>query len=118
MTTGILHLHLALGLVLFALLFAGKVPRLRALSAITALLVLATGLFNFMTQMKGAPAGWHAGVGHQAAAGAACDCDRAAIWRGGRRLRRRNCAKWRKSALVSGVGDDADRAVLFSNFAR
>lgn len=115
MTTGILHLHLALGLVLFALLFAGKVPRLRALSAITALMVLATGLFNFMTQMKGAPAGWHAGIGIKLLLGLHVIAIVLLSARG--TASEEKLARWRKGALISGaltilIG------LYFSNFAR
>ena len=63
MSTGILHLHLALAILLFALLLVGRVPRLRALSAVTALLLLATGAFNFMARMQGPPPGWHMWIG-------------------------------------------------------
>lgn len=115
MTTGILHLHLALGLILFALLFAGKVPRFKALSSITALLVLATGLFNFMTRMKGAPAGWHAAIGIKLLLGLHVIAIVLLSARGtasGEKL-----ARWRKGALISGaltilVG------LYFSNLAR
>jgi hypothetical protein len=115
MTTGILHLHLALGLLLFALLLAGKVPRLRALSAITALLVLATGLFNFMTQMKGAPAGWHAGIGIKLLLGLHVIAIVLLSARGTASAEK--LAKWRKGALISGAVTILI-GLYFSNFAR
>lgn len=50
-----------------------KAWRLGVLAASLALVI--TGAFNFMTRMTGAPAGWHAFIGIELAAGAACDSD-------------------------------------------
>jgi len=115
MTTGILHLHLALGLVLFALLLAGRVPRLRAVSAVTALLVLATGFYNFMTQMKGAPPGWHAGIGIKLLLGLHVIAIVLLSARGTASAEK--LARWRKGALVSGALTIVI-GLYFSNFAR
>ena len=115
MSTAILHLHLGLAILLFAVLFAGRIPRLRAFSAIIALLVLATGLHNFATRMHLPPPGWHMWIGIKTLLGLHVIAIVLLSARGTATAEK--LARWRKGALVSGaitilIG------LYFSNFAR
>lgn len=62
MATGILHLHLLLALIFLVALWKATGAWARIAGAVGVLLLL-TGLFNFMTRMAGAPGGWHMIVG-------------------------------------------------------
>lgn len=63
MEQSILIVHLMAALVLVWLLFRDRVRKMRGLSATMAILLLATGGYNFMTRMVNPPAGWHAMIG-------------------------------------------------------
>jgi hypothetical protein len=101
MNTGILHIHLAFGLLLVIGLWRGFATRYRMAMGLIALVLLATGAHNFMTSMKSATPAWHALVGiklllalHALAmvfllARGAADAAKA--------------ARWRKGALISGT---------------
>ncbi len=115
MSTAILHLHLALGILLFAVLLLGRIPRLRAFSTITALLVLATGLHNFATRMHSPPPGWHMWIGIKVLLGLHVIAIVLLSSRG--TLTREKLARWRKGALISGILTIVI-GLYFSNFAR
>jgi hypothetical protein len=110
----LLYLHLALAVLLFALILGNRVKQLRGLAVSASILLLLTGAHNFMTRMAGAPKGWHAFIGIKMllalhviaivflmARGASPDKE----------------ARWRKSILITGtlvmlIG------LYYSNFAR
>jgi len=115
MTTGILHLHLALALLLFGLSLAGRIPSYRGLSASLAALLLATGAYNFMTRMQGAPPGWHMWIGIKTLLALHVLAIVLLSVRG--TASPEKLSRWRKGALIS-----ASLTILiglyFSNFAR
>jgi len=115
MPTGILHLHLALAIVLFVLLLAGRVPRLRAVSAVTALLLLVTGAYNFMTRMQGPPPGWHMWIGIKTLLALHVIAVVLLMARGTQPPEK--AARNRKVALITG-GIAMAIGLYFSNFAR
>lgn len=115
MTDSVLYLHLALGLFLFIALAANKVKAWRGAVMTAALLLVLSGAFNFMTRMKGAPAGWHAFIGIKILLALHVVTMAFLLARGGATPEKE--ARWRKSALGSGllvilIG------LYFSNFAR
>ncbi len=63
MNDAVLYFHLILAIFLWIALAANKVRPWRAATTSAAALLVLTGAFNFMTRMKGAPAGWHALIG-------------------------------------------------------
>lgn len=114
MTTAVLHLHLALGLLLLALIASARVRRFRALAVAAALLAALTGAFNFMTRMKGAPAGWHAFLGIKILLALHVLAMVFLLARGAAPEKE---ARWRKGALASALLVTLI-GLYFSNFAR
>lgn len=115
MTEYVLYLHLALGLFLFIALAANKVKAWRGGVMTAALLLVLSGAFNFMTRMKGAPAGWHALIGIKILLALHVIIMAFLLARGGASSEKE--ARWRKSALGSAlivilIG------LYYSNFAR
>lgn len=99
MATGILHLHLLLGLIFLVAVWKATGVWARMAAAVGAMLLL-TGLYNFMTRMPGAPSGWHIVVGIKILAGLHAITLAFLLARGGDAAR---LARWRKSALGSGA---------------
>jgi|GEM_PF-1749636 len=115
MSTGILHLHLALAIFLFVLSLAGRIARYRGLSASLALLLLGTGVYNFMTRLASAPPGWHMWIGIKTLLALHVLAIVLLSVRGGASPEK--LARWRKGALISAVVTIAI-GLYFSNFAR
>ncbi|HNY42078.1 MAG TPA: hypothetical protein PKJ41_16865 [Bryobacteraceae bacterium] len=115
MPTGILHLHLALALLLFGLSLAGRIARYRGLSASVALLLLVTGVHNFMTRMQPAPPGWHMWIGIKTLLALHVIGIVLLSVRGAASPEK--LARWRKGALVS-AGLTILIGLYLSNFAR
>ena len=115
MSTGILHLHLAFAILLFVLLLAGRVPRLRAVSVAAALLLLATGVYNFATRMQNPPPGWHMWIGIKTLLALHVIAVVLLMARGGQTPEK--SARNRKVALITG-GIAMAIGLYFSNFAR
>lgn len=115
MSTGILHLHLGLALLLFALSLTGRIRRYGAASVAVALLILATGVYNFMTRMQSPPPGWHMWIGIKTLLALHVIAIVLLSVRGAASPEK--LARWRKGALVS-----ASLTILIglylSNFAR
>jgi len=114
MNDAILYLHLALAVLIFVLLLKGGLQRWRGAAVGAAVLVVLTGAYNFMTQMKGAPPGWHAWIGIKILLALHVIAMVLLLARGGDPAKER---RWRLGALVSaavtmGIG------LYFSNFAR
>ncbi len=114
MNDTLLYLHLALSVLLFALLVASRVRQWRGLAVTAALLLAVTGAHNFMTRMKSPPPGWHALVGIKILLALHVIAVVFLLARGGTPERER---RWRLGALVSaavtmGIG------LYYSNFAR
>lgn len=115
MTEYVLYFHLALGLFLFIALAANKVKQWRGAVMTAALLLVLSGGYNFMTRMKGAPAGWHAGIGIKILLALHVVTMAFLIARGGATPEKE--ARWRKGALGSAVLVMLI-GLYFSNFAR
>lgn len=113
MSTGILHLHLLLGLMFLAALWKGTGIWARIAATLGALLVL-SGIYNLMTRFAGAPAGWHIAIGLKVLAGLHAVTMAFLMARGGDPIK---MARWRKSALGS-AGFAALIGLYYSNFAR
>jgi len=101
MNDAVLYLHLILGLFLFLALALGKVRQWRGTAMTAALLLVVSGAFNFMTRMKGAPAGWHALMGIKILLGLHVVGMVFLLARGTGTPEKE--ARWRKGALISGV---------------
>ena len=63
MSDAILILHLAAAMMLLWLIVKDQIDEKRGFAMLTALVALATGAYNFMTRMAGAPKGWHILIG-------------------------------------------------------
>lgn len=63
MGNAILILHLALAMLLLWLIVKDQIQDKRGLAVTCALALLASGAYNFMTRMAGAPKGWHIFIG-------------------------------------------------------
>lgn len=105
MATGILHLHLLLALIFLIAVAKASGVWAKMAAAVGALLLL-SGLYNFMTRMPGAPAGWHIVIGVKILAGLHAITLAFLIAFGADAVK---IARWRKSALgsaffASGVG--------------
>ena len=115
MNNALLHTHLLLGAFLLVALVMNKIKAWR-LGVLGAALVLAiTGVFNFMSRMTGAPAGWHAFIGIKLLLALHVIAMCVLIARGTAGPEKE--ARWRKGALIScalvvAIG------LYFSNFAR
>lgn len=114
MTNGILHLHLLMALIFLVALWKSTPPWSRMAAGVGVLLLI-TGVFNFVTRMTGAPAGWHAGIGIKVLLALHAIAMSLLLARGTASPEKR--ARWRKGALITTV-----LAMLiglyFSNFAR
>ena len=115
MTTAVLHIHLALGLLILALIASARVRKFRGLAVATALLSALTGAFNFMTRMKDAPAGWHAFIGIKILLALHVIAMVFLLARGADSPEKE--ARWRKGALVSAILVTLI-GLYYSNFAR
>jgi hypothetical protein len=62
MSTAILYVHLLLAAIFLLALWKGSGAWARA-GAMAGLLLLLTGIYNFVTRMEAPPPGWHAGIG-------------------------------------------------------
>lgn len=100
MNTGILHTHLAFGLLLVIGLWRGFTTRYRMAMMLIALVVLGTGAVNFMASMKNAPPGWHALVGIKVLLALHALAMVFLLARG--QADAAKAARWRKGALISG----------------
>ncbi len=101
MTNAVLYIHLGLGLLLLGVLAAGRVRQLRGTAVLAGVLLFLTGAFNFMTRMKGAPAGWHALIGIKILLALHVFAMVVLLARGTAPAEK--AARWRKGALVSAV---------------
>jgi uncharacterized membrane protein (UPF0136 family) len=101
MSNAVLYVHLAFGLLLFWMIWAAKVRQMRGVAITSALLLLVTGAFNFMTKMKGAPAGWHALIGIKLLLALHVIGMVFLIARGTATAEKE--ARWRKGALMTGA---------------
>jgi len=110
-----LYAHLACGLFLVAALAASKIKAWRAPALLATLLVALTGALNFMTRMKGAPAGWHAFIGIKILLALHVIAMVFLLARGAATPEKE--ARWRKGALASAVVV-ALIGLYFSNLAR
>lgn len=115
MTTAVLHIHLALGLLILALIASARVRKFRGVAVAAALLAALTGAFNFMTRMKDAPAGWHALIGIKILLALHVIAMVFLLARGADSPEKE--ARWRKGALVSAILVTLI-GLYYSNFAR
>lgn len=114
MNEALLYLHLALSVLILALLISSRVRRWRGLAVAAALLLLATGAHNFATRMQLPPPGWHALVGIKTLLGLHVIAMVLLLARGGAPEKER---RWRLGALITaavtmGIG------LYYSNLAR
>lgn len=114
MNTALLHLHLALAVLLVALLAASKIRRWRGLSLGAAAALLLTGAHNFAVRMQSPPPGWHALAGIKVLLGLHALAMVVLLARGGAPEKER---RWRIGALVSGAAT-MGIGLYLSNFAR
>ena len=114
MANGILYLHLLMALI-FLLALWKATPHWSRMGAGVGVLLIITGVFNFMTRMTGAPTGWHAGIGIKILLALHAITMSVLLARGTASPEKR--ARWRKGALISALA-----AILiglyFSNVAR
>jgi hypothetical protein len=115
MNTAVLHIHLALAILLGVIFLLNKLQQWRVPAALAALLLLLTGAHNFMTRMKDAPPGWHAGIGIKLLLGLHVIAIVFVIARGGSDPAK--AARLRKGALYSLILTTLI-GLYFSNFAR
>lgn len=115
MNTAVLHIHLALAILLLGIFAMNRLQQWRIPAALIALLSLLTGAHNFMTRMKDAPPGWHAGIGIKILLGLHVIAVVFVIARGGADAAK--VARLRKGALYSLLVTTAI-GLYFSNFAR
>jgi len=111
MSTGILHLHLLLALILVVCLWKASGMWARMGAAVATLLLL-TGLYNFMTRMTNPPPGWHAGIGIKLLLALHVIVVSFLIARGGDKVPRLRKGALISAALVILIG------LYFSNIAR
>ncbi|MEJ5368472.1 MAG: hypothetical protein WHT08_09150 [Bryobacteraceae bacterium] len=114
MNDALLYVHLALALLLFAVLLANRVRQWRGLAVTAALLLALTGAHNFMTRMKSPPAGWHALVGIKILLALHVIAMVFLLARGAAPEKER---RWRLGALATGVVTMVI-GLYYSNFAR
>jgi hypothetical protein len=110
----LLYIHLALAVLLFALILFNRVKQFRSIAVTASILLLLTGAHNFMTRMADAPKGWHAFVGIKLLLALHVIAIVFLIARGATAEKE---ARWRKSILITGtlvmlIG------LYYSNFAR
>jgi hypothetical protein len=115
MSTAVLHLHLGLAILLVGIFLLNKLRPWRIPAAAIALLLLLTGAHNFMTQMKGAPPGWHAAIGIKILLALHVIAIVFVIARGG--ADEAKAARLRKGAVFS-LLITTSIGLYFSNFAR
>ncbi len=63
MNTGVLIVHLLLGLLLILLILGNRTKKRKALTLAAVLLIVLSGAYNFMTRMAAPPKGWHMFIG-------------------------------------------------------
>lgn len=97
----VLYVHLGLGLLVLGAIAAAKLEQQRGVAISLVLLAALTGAFNFMTQMQGAPKGWHALVGIKILLALHVIAMVLLLARGNGDQAKR--ARWRKGALISGT---------------
>lgn len=114
MNDALLYLHLALAVLLYALLLAGRVRQWRGPAVTAALLLALTGAHNFMVRMKSPPAGWHALIGIKILLALHVIAMVLLLARGASPGKER---RWRMGALVSGAITIVI-GLYYSNFAR
>jgi hypothetical protein len=114
MTNGILHLHLLMALIFVVAMWKGSALWWR-MAAGAGVLLLITGVFNFMTRMTDPPAGWHAGIGIKVLLALHAIAMSVLLARG--TASPEKGARWRKGALIT-AGLAMLIGLYFSNFAR
>lgn len=115
MNNALLHTHLLLGAFLLLALVMNKVRAWRFAVLGAALVLVVTGVFNFMTRMTGPPAGWHAFIGIKVLLALHVIAMCVLIARGTAGAEKE--ARWRRGALIS-CALVVVIGLYFSNFAR
>ena len=115
MNDWILYAHLALGLFLLVAIAFGRAAAWRWAVVAAALAAVASGGFNFMTRMAGAPRYWHAAMGIKILLALHFLAMAFLLARGGAAAAKQ--ARYRRGALISGALV-ALTGLYFSNLAR